>query len=244
MVASGEAVRGLSIEPVAALRYDGSSADAFENTGLLLSMIPEGSRVLDVGCGTGAITTLIRDLRRADVVGIEPHPDRARRASERGLNVLCGIYSDDVPKKLGTFDAILFADVLEHLVDPIELLEKVKPALSPGGIILASIPNVAHWSIRLRLLAGKFEYKSTGIMDATHLRWFTRSGVERLFDEAGYKIEAFHAAAGGWMGEYYWTPLRWLSYEKRSYVLSKLCGVAPGLFGVQHVVAARLRATQ
>jgi methionine biosynthesis protein MetW len=234
-----EAVRGLTAATVDALRYDGKSTTPHESSGLLMSMIPEGARVLDIGCGTGSITSMIRDLRRADVVGIEPNPARAKRAEETGLTVINGFYTEDVPVKYGKFDLIIFADVLEHLENPVDILEQAKAALSDCGKVLASIPNVAHWTIRARLLAGQFDYKPTGIMDATHLRWFTRKGVRLLFDSAGYNIERFHSAAGAWIGAYRLTPLGLLSYETRSFVLSKFCAAAPGLFAVQHVISAR-----
>jgi SAM-dependent methyltransferase len=208
-----------------------------------MAMIPGGSRVLDIGCGTGSISSMIRDLRNAEVVGIEPHPERARKAESEGLEIFCGVYSPEIPRRFGKFDVVLLADVLEHLVDPAGLLEQVKLALKPGGRVLASIPNVAHWTVRLRLLAGRFDYSPTGIMDATHLRWFTRKGVRRLFDGAGYEIDQFHSAAGGWMPEYRRTPLRFVSELRRSRLLSVCCGAAPGLFAVQHVVSAGIRTT-
>lgn len=236
-----EAVRGLTTAPVSALRYDSRSADPHESSGLLMAMIPRGARVLDIGCGTGSISGMMREVRHADVLGIEPHPERAKKAEEEGIRVVNGFYTDDIPRTHGTFDVVLFADVLEHLADPIHVLEQVKPALAPGGRVLASIPNVAHWSVRLRLLAGRFDYRPTGIMDATHLRWFTREGVRRLFHGAGYEIERFHAAAGAWMDEYHSTPLRWVPRHRRSFVLSKFCAVAPGLFSVQHIISAKAR---
>src|SRR6266851_2268425 len=239
MVNNSESVRGLSTAPVSALRYDSRSSNPYESSGLLMSMIPEGARVLDIGCGTGSITSMIRDLRHADVIGIEPHRERAKKAEDKGITVINGIYTADISKKYGTFDVILFADILEHLDNPIELLEQTKSALATNGRVLASIPNVAHWSVRLRLLAVNFDYKPTGIMDATHLRWFTRKGVRRLFDGAGYDIEHFYGAAGGWMNEYRLTPLRLVPYESRSFILSKFWAVAPGLFSVQHVVSAK-----
>lgn len=236
-----EAVKGLTTAPVSALRYNSRSADPYESSGLLMAMIPRGARVLDIGCGTGSISGMIRELRGADVLGIEPHPERAKKAETEGIKVVNGVYSDEIPRNHGRFDIVLFADVLEHLTDPAHILEQVKSALAPNGRVLASIPNVAHWSVRLRLLAGVFEYQPTGIMDATHLRWFTRDGARRLFHGAGYEVERFHAAAGAWMDEYRSTPLRWVPEHRRSFVLSKFCAVAPGLFSVQHVVSAKVR---
>ena len=236
-----EATRGLSDLPVEALRYASRSENPYESTGLLMSLIPEGSRVLDIGCGTGSITSLIRDVCKADIVGIEPNPERAEAAAKKGLQIVHGIYDEHTPQRLGQFDIVLFADVLEHLVDPAAMLEAVKPALTPHGRVLASIPNVAHWTVRAKLLSGSFDYRPTGIMDATHLRWFTRSSVRRLFDVAGYDIESYAGAAGGWMRAYDFTPLRFVPGVTKSRLLSKACAAWPGLFCVQHIVAASPR---
>jgi methionine biosynthesis protein MetW len=235
-----EAVEGLSAVRVDPLRYDRQTPDRWESTGILLSMIPVGARVLDVGCGTGSITRLIRDLRGAEVLGIEPNGERARLAGERGLQVVHGVYEDAIVQRHGTFDVVLFADVLEHLVDPAATLRAVRGALGDGGRVLASIPNVAHWSVRLSLLAGRFDYQPTGIMDATHLRWFTRAGVERLFRESGYRMERMQHSAGMFLPSYSRPPLGWVPERVRLGVVRRLMPLAPALLGCQHVVEARL----
>jgi methionine biosynthesis protein MetW len=235
-----EPVRGLTDAPVSPLRYTACDVNPYESSGLLLSMIPEGARVLDIGCGTGSLSSVIRNLRRAEVVGFEPHPERAEKARNAGLEVVTGVYDQAIAQNYGKFDVVLFADVLEHLVDPLQILQDVKSSLAQDGRVLASIPNVAHWTVRILLLAGQFDYKPAGIMDATHLRWFTRKGVRRLFQQAGFDINQFQAAAGGWMGVYHVTPLRFLSAHSRSQFLSKFCSIAPGLMGVQHVISARM----
>src|SRR5688500_16972801 len=97
-----EAVKGLSTAPVDALRYSSGDTSPYETPGLLLSLIPEGARVLDIGCGMGSITRIIRDYRRADVLGIEPNFERAKRAEEEGIPVVQGIYTPDIPKQHGT----------------------------------------------------------------------------------------------------------------------------------------------
>src|SRR5207248_2616993 len=88
----------------------------------------------------------------------------------------------DLETELGgeRFDAILFADVLEHLRDPAALLKRVRPLVAENGVVIASIPNVAHASVRLALLGGSFRYREWGLLDETHLRFFTRHGVEDL----------------------------------------------------------------
>ena len=237
--ATVEAVAGLSVAPVDPLRYDRQTDDRWESTGMLLRMIPEGARVLDVGCGTGSVSRLVRDVRRARVLGLEPNPERARLAGERGIEVEVGTFDASVVRRHGTFDVVLFADVLEHLEDPSATLRAARAALAPGGRVLASIPNVAHWSVRLALLAGRFDYQPTGIMDATHLRWFTRASVERLFRESGYAVDELRASAGMFLPAYTESPLRHLPPRAVLAVVRRVNAVAPGLFGCQHVVAAR-----
>lgn len=239
MTHTREAVAGLSKQNVSSLRYNSRNNNRYESTGLLISFMKKNKKLLDVGCGTGTITSTLRDALSLDVVGVEPHPERAEQARTEGLNVITGVYDQTFAQRNGKFDYILFADVLEHLVDPAEMLREVKNSLAPDGRVLASIPNVAHWSVRAQLLFGNFNYKPTGIMDATHLRWFTRRSVRRLFEAAGYEVEDIRGAAGGWMGVYRYTPFRFLPQDQKSFVLGQLCRIAPALFSVQHVIKAR-----
>ena len=239
MTHTREAVAGLSKQNVSSLRYNSRNNNRYESTGLLISFMKKNKKLLDVGCGTGTITSTLRDALSLDVVGVEPHPERAEQARTEGLNVITGVYDQTFAKRNEKFDYILFADVLEHLVDPAEMLREVKNSLAPDGRVLASIPNVAHWTVRAQLLFGNFNYKPTGIMDATHLRWFTRRSVRHLFEAAGYEVEDIRGAAGGWMGVYRYTPFRFLPQDQKSFVLGQLCRIAPALFSVQHVIKAR-----
>lgn len=239
MTHTREAVAGLSKQNVFSLRYNSRNNNRYESTGLLIPFMKENKKLLDVGCGTGTITSTLRDALSLDVVGVEPHPERAEQARTEGLNVITGVYDQTFAQRNEKFDYILFADVLEHLVDPAEMLRVVKNSLAPDGRVLASIPNVAHWTVRAQLLFGNFNYKPTGIMDATHLRWFTRRSVRRLFEAAGYEVEDIRGAAGGWMGVYRYTPFRFLPQDQKSFVLGQLCRIAPALFSVQHVIKAR-----
>ena len=89
----------------------------------------------------------------------------------------------------GTFDAIVYADVLEHLVDPLGVLLRLNRALAPGGAVVVSIPNVAHLWVRLSLLTGRFQYGHRGILDRAHLRFFTQRSLEALLREARLRVE-------------------------------------------------------
>ncbi len=86
------------------------------------------------------------------------------------------------------FDVVLFADVLEHLKEPGDVLRRVRPFVAENGVVIASIPNIAHGSVRLALLGGEFRYRDWGLLDDTHLRFFTRASIQDLFEETGYVV--------------------------------------------------------
>jgi SAM-dependent methyltransferase len=222
------------------MRYDGQPNDPDEVVGVISSMIPTGARVLDVGCGTGSVTKHVISNRGATVIGLEPDEARARRARERGLVVHMVPLSADIIESLGEFDVVLFADVLEHLADPWSILTLAKSALAPDGRIVASVPNVAHWSVRTDIVRGRFAYRESGIMDATHLRWFTEAGVRILFESAGVTVDAIKATAGYDLSCYMERfPWRRMSPARRAAIIRRAVKRWPRLFGCQWVISGR-----
>jgi 2-polyprenyl-3-methyl-5-hydroxy-6-metoxy-1,4-benzoquinol methylase len=166
------------------------------NMELLQYLDPQPESVLDVGCAEGLLGEWIKKNRGCRVTGIELSPDAARSASDRLDEVLVGnIETMELPFSEGTFDHIIFGDVLEHLTDPWRVLKKVAPLLRPGGSVIACIPNIGHISVIADLLSGQFRYVPQGLLDKTHLRFFTRKGIEDLFQECGYVITHLHAIA-------------------------------------------------
>ena len=146
--------------------------------------------VLDVGCGPGQNGAEAK-LRGAHVTGIESNPTAARVARGRLDEVLeLDLTSDAASRALAgrTFDLVLFADVLEHLVDPLATLQRYVPMLEDGGHVIVSLPNVAAWPVRLGLLAGAFRYEESGLLDRTHLRFFTRETAIELVENAGLEV--------------------------------------------------------
>jgi len=130
-----------------------------------------GSRVLDIGAGGGGIGRAIRPEGPAELVAIEIDP----RAQVALREVYSEVHAALEPLKGRTFDTIILLDVLEHMSDPFSFLDGVQGVLAPGGRILISVPNVAHWSVRFPLMfLGRFEYRSRGILDRTHLQFFSR----------------------------------------------------------------------
>lgn len=222
------------------LRYDTHLwADPLEAPGILRSFLPDRVRLLDVGCGTGSLTDVVTKGKGVKVFGIEPNSVRAEIAKSRGMDVFCGVLTEDYFREREPFDVVLFADVLEHVPDPAALLRLAAVALNPGGIVLISVPNVAHWTMRLHLLRGRFNYTEIGIRDATHLRWFTLKTIKDLVSNEGFEVVAYKPAAGTWMYEYNKPPWGWLPVRLRLALISALAQAVPTLFACQHVLKAR-----
>jgi len=227
--------------PPDALRYEHSSRDP-DDVGLKLAgLIAPHSRILDVGCGTGSITELLRHETLGSIIGIEPDAERAQRAAARGLDVYQGLLSTDFLRQHGPFDYIVFADVLEHLPIPAEIVMLAKGGLREGGSLVVSLPNVAHWFVRTDLLCGRFNYQDCGIMDATHLRWFTRRTAQEFFERLGFQITAFEYTLNLDLPDYgRRRPWRWMQPRWRRRLVGRLAKAWPGLFGCQHVLRATL----
>jgi SAM-dependent methyltransferase len=144
-----------------------------------------------VGCATGYVSKIMKEQLNCAVTGIEISPDAAKEAEKYCKRVIVGnIEEMDLAGILGEerFDVITFGDVLEHLKNPDKVLTTVVPFLVEGGYILASIPNIAHLSVALELLNGRFDYRALGLLDDAHLRFFTKKSILSLFRNAGYEI--------------------------------------------------------
>jgi SAM-dependent methyltransferase len=150
---------------------------------------PRCRRVLEVGCGSGELGRLLRG-RGHHVTGIELVPEAAQRA-RRWLDcvVTADVERDGFPFPRASFDALVFADVLEHLVDPWRVLREAVEVLADDGVVVASIPNVQNIDVLRRLFLGRWDYRERGILDFGHLRFFTLRSIHDLFAQAGLTIE-------------------------------------------------------
>ncbi|MBO9622440.1 MAG: class I SAM-dependent methyltransferase [Sphingomonas sp.] len=158
--------------------------------------------ILELGCGNGATGALALEQGKCGTyVGIEMFEPMAQEAMRVLTAVHVGnVETMEIPYAPGTFDALICSEVLEHLVDPEPVLRKLVALLKPGGLVFASSPNIAHWRIILGLVRGKFEYEDFGVMDRTHLRWFTPASYRALFEAAGVEVVdvSRHATLPGW----------------------------------------------
>ena len=165
----------------------------------LIDLVPSGFKtVLDVGCGDGSNTTYLRERGATHVVGIELSCKHGKTAAEKMDEVFVGSVEGDMPGWLlnREFDLVICGDIIEHLVDPWKTLERLRNVISPFGYLLASIPNIRHYSVLKDLvIGGKFHYVSAGLLDRTHLRFFTKKEIVELFEDAGYKIISWSHSA-------------------------------------------------
>ncbi len=154
---------------------------------------PEAKLILDVGCSTGILGAAIKAKTGAQVFGIEWSEEMANEAIDRIDKVFVGDATEIILRgKLNGyyFDAIIFADVLEHLIDPWVTLSAAATHLNSRGIVIASVPNIRHIDTIYNLVArGYWPYRDRGIHDRTHLRFFTKKNVDELFEHAGLSID-------------------------------------------------------
>lgn len=164
----------------------------------LVALVPQQARrVLDVGCAAGMMGAALKERGVAEVVGVEINPVAAREAATRLDKVIVGdIEEIELTYPEGYFDTIVLGDVLEHLRDPWNLLKRLRRYLAEGGKIVASIPNVAHISVIRDLIRGEWRYADIGILDRTHLRFFTLSSIREMFANAGYRITSVAGVKG------------------------------------------------
>jgi SAM-dependent methyltransferase len=156
----------------------------------LLERIPLTARVvLDVGCGAASLSAAYRKRNpRARLLGIDMDPDIAALATER-LDELASVDVEDDPMPFDVpegIDCIIYGDVLEHLRDPWPVLQRQAEALRPDGVILICVPNLEHWSFAARLLTGTWDYEPSGLLDATHLRWFSLRSMREALVKHGF----------------------------------------------------------
>jgi 2-polyprenyl-3-methyl-5-hydroxy-6-metoxy-1,4-benzoquinol methylase len=165
---------------------------------VFVDLAAQGRRILEFGCATGFLSRHLVE-RGCKVTGVEIDAEAAEKARNWCERVLVADlnrpdWADGLSRD---YDTILFGDVLEHLVNPENALRRASEFLVPNGRVIICLPNIAHWTIRASLLMGKFEYTPTGILDVTHLRFFTPKTARKLIEDAGYRVISTHPILGG-----------------------------------------------
>jgi len=201
-----------------------------------LKRLPPHSRVLDVGTASGTLARMCQD-HSLQLFGVEPNPNWARIASPLYEKIFVGSVQDAEDEYLTGYDVIVLGDVLEHLSTPEVILQKLVDLQSSGSTFIISVPNIANLWIRLNLLMGNFDYADRGILDRTHLRFFTRKSLSAMLKNTGLEIISMHVTP---------IPLElvsrfFLSVPGRWFhgIFARLTSLLPTLLGYQFVVHAR-----
>ncbi|ADZ08973.1 Methyltransferase type 11 [Methanobacterium lacus] len=194
----------------------------------IISVVGQNKKVLDVGCSEGILTKKMKQ-NNCDVTGIELDEEASKIAEEFCNELIIGdvefIQLDTKYEKY--FDIILFADILEHLKEPSEVLTRFKKYLNDEGIIIISVPNIANWRKRIQLLFGKFDYQEYGILDNTHIKFFTEKSIKEIIDDAGYKIVKFDLTVG--------------DLNRFSRFFHSVGMIWPNLFAFQFLIVAKIK---
>lgn len=157
----------------------------------LVDGLPPG-RVLDVGCSAGRLGQQLRE-RGHQVTGVDLYSDPS--IAERLDEFVQADLEDGLPERVGGgYDLIVAADVLEHLRNSDRLLQQIGARLGPGGRVLVSVPNFGHWYPRVRTVTGLFDYDQRGILDRTHVRFFTRRSLLAMMRKNGFEVQELRAS--------------------------------------------------
>lgn len=217
------------------MKYTKYNTNKFEIHSMALDLVKSNSSVLELGCATGYYT---RELlkKNCTVIGIDSEKEAIRAARKINKNSILGDLNYPQHIKVGrTFDYVLCLDVIEHLVQREEMLNFVKRKLNSNGTLILSTPNIAHVKVRVRLLMGVFDYEKIGIMDTTHLHFYTRKTIINEIKLAGFRqIEVFPSVDLGQV------PLFGKLLRKLPKVIQKkIVDIDPELFAVQFLIIAK-----
>jgi len=168
--------------------FESSATSARED---LINLIPQDAdNILEVGAGVGKMGANLRNRGLKKLVGIEISKEAGDKAKQSYDEMIVGdVEKLELNYPDGYFDCIIYGDVLEHLIDPWKVVREHKKYLSKNGCVVASIPNIRYYKVLRKLVfKGRWDYEDAGILDRTHLRFFTIKSIKEMFEQNGYKI--------------------------------------------------------
>ncbi len=183
---------GVMTELLEQLAYETKAATYFRYPRPeMLAFVPvQCRRVLDVGCADGMFGESLKKIRSVEVWGVEPTKSAATAARVRLDRVIEDVFDPHIALPVGSFDCILFNDVLEHMIAPDSALRYARELLATQGVVVASIPNIRSFPTIWQLMFhARWEYRDAGVMDKTHLRFFTKSSIAAMFEREGFVVE-------------------------------------------------------
>ena len=198
----------------------------------------QARRILEIGCGAGGTIAWLRSVREVEfAAGVELMAEPAQRARAVCDDVCIGnVETLELPFAPASFDLILALDVLEHLVDPWSVVRQLHPLLKPDGALIASIPNAAHYTVSLPLLRGRWKYVPSGILDATHLRFFVRDTAHDLLTCSGLVVDQVEPVS-----VVPWDLHKVIGWNRNQRLQSAVTRFFPHPFTYQYLMRARRR---
>ena len=211
--------------------------DSGDSLALIARRIPRGSTVLELGVATGYFSRFLTEELGCVVDGVE----RDQRMAETARQWCCKLLVGDLEQERlaehftsGGYDVAVIADVLEHLYDPGAVLKQTGPLLGPAGKLLISVPNVAYGGLILDLIHGDFEYRDEGLLDRTHIRFFTRSTILALLESLEMEVLSVEPVPMALENSEFYGRLNRLSVPLKNYVFSR-----PDAGAYQFIIEAR-----
>jgi SAM-dependent methyltransferase len=208
-----------------------------ESSAAVLRRIPaDAVRILDVGCGSGGNARVL-SARGMSIDGIT----RSAQEIEKAQVFCINIYAHDLETGLPPlpahqlYDAVICSHVLEHIVEPEALLTAIRAHLVPSGVLIVALPNLMFWKSRIRLMFGDFDYTESGLMDRTHVRWYSFASARRLLERHGFSVIEAVAEGGLPLGPLRRIVPKWLLARADRVA----CKLAPGFLGYEMLYVAR-----
>lgn len=203
--------------------------DTYTSRCKIFKQMPYGSKVLDIGCGSGILANLLTLGKKCRVYCIEKQPELAMIAKNKCVEILnTDIEETELHYERGFFDCIILGNVLEHMKEPGKLLTILKKYLSDDGFLIYSVPNIVNWHSRMTIFLGKFEYSESGVFDKSHLRFYNFASAKKLAQDAGYRIV--------WLDV---TPSIYLFKERLNFLWYGLAALWKNLFADEFIIQAR-----
>ncbi len=203
--------------------------DTYTSRCMIFKQIPIGSKVLEIGVGSGRLANLLSIRKKCRVYCVEKEPAMAGIAKNKCAEMLkLDIETEELPYGNGAFDCIVLGNVLEHMKNPTKILTDLKKYLSDDGFLIYSVPNIVNWHSRMTIFFGKFEYAESGVFDKTHLRFYNLNSAKKLAEDAGYKIT--------WLDV---TPSIYLFKEKLNFLWYGLAVLWKNLFADEFIIQAK-----
>ncbi len=203
--------------------------DTYTSRCKIFKLVPQGSKVLEIGVGSGRLANLLSMKKKCCVYCVEKEPAMASIARNKCVEMLnMDIEADDLPYGTGFFDCIVLGNVLEHMKEPPQILANLKKYLSDGGFLIYSVPNIVNWHSRATIFLGKFDYAESGIFDRTHLRFYNLNSAKKLAEGAGYKIVYIDV-----------TPSIYFFKEKLNFLWYAVAKLRMNLFADEFIIQAR-----